>query len=85
MTYAIEFTRSARKEFNKLPAGAGKRIGRALIKLRDDPHKGSVRPMIGSRNWRLRVGDYRVIYDIQDNTLVILMLKVGHRKDVYKR
>jgi len=84
MTYAIEFSKSAQKEFSKLSPQVRLRIAKAIYKLGNDPKKGNVRPMIGSKSWRLRAGDYRVIYDILDQKLVILIIKVGHRKDIYR-
>jgi mRNA interferase RelE/StbE len=83
-TYAVEFTNSARKELSKLPRNTGVRIARAINNLATDPRKGAVRPMVGTKSWRLRVADYRVIYDIVDNTLVILIIRIRHRRDVYK-
>ena len=83
-TYAVEFTNSARKELSKFPRNTGLRIARAINNLAADPRKGAVRPMVGTKSWRLRVGDYRVIYDIVDGTLVILIIRIRHRKDVYR-
>jgi mRNA interferase RelE/StbE len=82
--YAVEFTKSAQKEINKLPRQASFRIAKAIEKLNIDPRKGNVRPMIGVKSWRLKVGDYRVIYDILDKKLVILIIKIGHRRDIYR-
>ena len=84
-TYAVEFTKSAQKELSKLPHSIAVRIVRAIVKLSTDPRKGPVRPMVAIKSWRLRVGDYRVIYDIADDKLVILIIRIKHRKDVYKR
>jgi mRNA interferase RelE/StbE len=84
MTYAIEFSKSAQKEFSRLSPQLRLRIAKAIYKLENDPKKGNVRPMIGSKSWRLRAGDYRVIYDILDQKLVILIIKVGHRRDIYR-
>lgn len=84
-TYAVEFTKSAQKELKKLPVDIRLRIAKAIHVLSNDPRKGSVRPMVGGKSWRLRVGDYRVIYDIQDGKLVVLIIRVRHRRDVYKR
>ena len=84
MIYAVEFTKSAQKELKKLPKDVGIRIARAIVKLSNNPKQGKVRPMVGIKSWRLRVGDYRVIYDISDAKLTILVVRVRHRKDVYK-
>jgi len=82
--YAVEFTKSAQKELSKLPIEVSIRIAKAILKLSENPRIGSVRPMVGVSSWRLRVGDYRVIYDISDNTFTILIIRVRHRKEVYK-
>lgn len=82
--YAVEFTRSAQKELNKLPSQIGLRIAKAVDKLSLEPRKGNVRPMVGSKSWRLRVGDYRIIYDICDNKLIVLIIRIRHRQNVYK-
>ena len=83
-TYKIEYTKKANKEFQKLDPKLRLRIAKAIHKLRLDPKKGSVRPMVGGGSWRLRVGKYRVIYDIHEGKLVILVLKIAHRGRVYK-
>jgi mRNA interferase RelE/StbE len=82
--YAVEFTKSAQKELNKLPSQTGLRIAKAVDKLSLEPRKGNVRPMVGSESWRLRVGDYRIIYDIYDNKLIVLIIRIRLRKNVYK-
>ena len=83
-TYKVEFTKSAQKELKKLPKDVSVRIARAIVNLSDNPREGKVRPMIGIKSWRLRVGDYRVIYDISDAKFTILIIRVRHRKDAYK-
>lgn len=82
--YAVEFTKSAQKELAKLPSQISLRIAKAVFELSLDPRKGDVRPMIGTKSWRRRVGDYRIIYDIYDNKLAILIIRIRHRKDIYK-
>lgn len=84
-TYEIEFTKSAQKELKKLPKDISIRIAKAILKLSENPRVGKVRPMVGVKSWRLRVGDYRVIYDISDAKLTILVIRVRHRKDVYRQ
>jgi mRNA interferase RelE/StbE len=83
--YAIELTKSAQKELKKLPPQTRLRISKAIYNLSLNPRTGKVRPMVGIKSWRLRVGDYRVIYDIQDKKLIVLILKVGHRRDIYRQ
>ncbi len=85
MIYEIEYAKSALKELKKLPVETRIRLQKAIENLKSDPKKGNVRAMVGSTAWRLRVGDYRIIYDINDKKLVILILKAKHRKDVYRK
>lgn len=82
--YEVEFTKSAQKELKKLPPQISFHIAVAVNKLAKDPRKGKVRPMVGVKSWRLKVGDYRVVYDIHDKKLVILIIRVRHRKDAYR-
>jgi len=84
MTYEVEFTKSAQTELKKLPKDISLRIAKAIIKLSDNPRVGNVRPMTGIKSWRLRLGDYRVVYDISDAKLTILIIRVRNRKDAYK-
>ena len=83
--YEVEFAKSAQKELTKLPHQISLRIAKAIYKLSEDPRKGNVRPMVGTTSWRLRVGDYRVVYDILDNRLTILIIRIRHRKEVYRK
>ena len=85
INYEVEFSKSARKELKKLAPNIGVRITRAIYELRLDPRKGNVRPMVGIKSWRLRVGEYRVVYDILDNKLVVLIIRVRHRREVYRK
>lgn len=84
MIYEVRLKKSAQKELNKLPKQIGIRVSKAIYNLANNPRKGKVRPMIGTKSWRLRVGNYRVIYDISDKELTILIVRMRHRKDVYK-
>ena len=83
--YEIEFSTSALKELKKLPVQKRLNITRAIYKLRINPRLGNVRPMVGTKSWRLRVNEYRVVYDILDKKLLVLIIRVRHRKDVYRK
>ncbi len=83
-TYKIEFAKSAQKELKKLEPTIRLRISKSIYNLSHDPRKGNVRPMVGTKSWRLRVAEYKIIYDIFDKKLTILIIKVGHRKDIYR-
>ena len=83
--YKIEFIKNAQKELSKLPEQTRIRIIRAIHKLGSDPRSGNVRPMVGAKSWRLRVGDYRVVYDISDGNLKILIVRIRHPRDIYRK
>jgi mRNA interferase RelE/StbE len=83
-SYEIEWKRSAVKDLKELPKEMIVRILRAVEALAENPLPPSVKKMVGSKHtYRLREGDYRVIYDLLSKTLVIEIIRIGHRKDVY--
>ena len=83
--YRITFARSARKELEKLPANITDRILRKIEALAENPRLPGVIKLQGSKNfWRLRVGDYRVVYSIDDFSRAIDVSVVRHRRDVYR-
>ncbi len=85
MSYTINFTKKAAKSFQKIPAKFGNKIICALKELSQNPYSfESVKKLEGQDGYRLRVGDYRVIYDIVDEIRIIRVSKVGTRGDVYK-
>jgi mRNA interferase RelE/StbE len=81
--YSIEFTDQARKQFLKLEKEIQKRIKNTLLRIKVRPFS-YVKKLVGDASYRLRAGDYRIIMDISKKKLVILVLKIKHRKDVYK-
>lgn len=82
--YKVLVSKSAAKELSKLRSAINNRIIKAVRDLSDDPRpKGSKKLKGGSENWRIRIGDYRVIYSIDDEILIVDIRKVGHRKDMY--
>jgi mRNA interferase RelE/StbE len=84
MKYDLVYTRRAEKDIKKLDPSIKSHIGKAILKLQDNPSRLSeklIDPKIGT--YRFRIGDYRVIFDIEGNDIVIL--RVGHRKEIYKR
>ncbi len=85
--YQIEFLPCARKELSSLHRDAQKRIGRKIDSLSINPRPHGVEKLEGKRGsfYRLRVGDYRILYEIQDEILLVLVIKVGHRREVYRR
>ena len=83
MPFEIIWSRSAEKELKKLDRLISKRIYDAVGKLREDPYR-NIKKLTNSDLFRLRVGNYRVIMDINEDQLRILVIKVGHRKLIYK-
>jgi mRNA interferase RelE/StbE len=78
--YRIEFKPSAARSLGKLPAQTRKRIAAKVNALAKNPRPPGVEKLSGAESLcRIRVGDYRIIYEIQDQVLLILVVKVGHR------
>ena len=86
MRYSIEVTPRARRDMLKLPGHVSRRVEDAISALAHDPRPAGARKLTGQGDlYRVRVGDFRVIYAIQDDVLLVLVVKVGHRRDVYRR
>lgn len=82
--WTIQFEAVAKKQLNSLDLSLRRRIMSKLEKLKQDPRTQGAIKMSGSESWRVRVGDYRIIYDILDSVLLVLDLKIGHRRDIYR-
>lgn len=87
MSYTIEFRPAARREFKKLPAQFKKQITLKIDSLADNPRPVDTKKLqdspLGTDLYRVRVGDYRIIYSIFDKMLIVLIVKIGGRGDVY--
>jgi mRNA interferase RelE/StbE len=84
--YEIEFRRSADKQLARLDGRTRARILRAIVALSDDPRPPGVKALTDEAGlWRIRIGDYRVVYEIKDAALVILVVRIGRRSDIYRR
>ena len=81
--YDIQFTKSAQRQFDNLPLEIQERISAALDRSRIRPQSYFER-LVGDKLYKLRVGNYRVIADIFHDKLLILVIKTGHRKNIYK-
>ena len=82
---SLEISRTAEKQLRTMPVDAQRRLVRAMLALPDDPFPPGSRKLSGHDDvFRIRVGVYRVVYDVTEATLVIIILKIGHRKDVYR-
>jgi mRNA interferase RelE/StbE len=86
MTYALELAPAAVRQLRKLDSPARRRVQAAIELLADEPRPPTATRLVGGAGeWRVRTGDYRIIYEIHDGRLVILVVAVGHRRDVYRR
>ena len=83
--YSVEISRTAEKQLRRLDAHDRRQVAHALLGLADDPHPPGSRKLSGYRDvFRVRVGVFRVLYSIEGSNLIVIILKVGHRKDVYR-
>ena len=83
--YSIEISRTAAKQLRELPSDGRRRVARRMVALGDDPYPPGSRKLTGYDDvFRIRVGTYRVLYSVEGRRLTIIILKIGHRKDVYR-
>ena len=86
MAYAIEITSTARRQLRKLDQEARRRVGRRIDALGENPRPDGVVKLTGVSPplYRVREGDYRIIYAIDDDNLIVLVVRVAHRGDAYR-
>lgn len=84
MIYRIQILRRAQKELENLPRQDYERVRDAIRALAEEPRPPGCRKLTGRDGWRIRVGQYRVIYEIQDHIQVLTVLDLGHRRDIYR-
>lgn len=85
MAWRVEFVGRADRQLDALDPPVRSRILRALVQLAQDPSQArNVQPLTGSDLFRLRVGDWRVIYRPDGERLVVLVVRIGHRREVYR-
>lgn len=83
--YRIEISRTAEKQLKTLPRKDQKRVAGVIIALADDPWPRGSRKLSGYEDvFRVRVGRYRVIYSVSEKKLIVIVFKIGHRKEVYR-
>jgi len=86
MRYEIILKPTAEKSLDNIPRPTRRRIVDALEELRKNPRPVDAVKLSGTENlWRIRIGSYRVVYEIHEDCLIVLVLRVAHRKDVYRR
>jgi mRNA interferase RelE/StbE len=85
MAYSIELRPAALRDLRAIPKEMLLRVGRKVDSLSDNPRPPGVEKLSGSENsYRVCVGDYRILYQIEDEVLRVLVVRVGHRRDIYR-
>lgn len=85
MTYQVDLSKRAKRQLSKLDSDTQASIGAAIDALAVDPRPAGVKKLKGEETvYRIRVRDYRILYEIQDDELLILVIKIGHRREVYR-
>ncbi len=86
MTYRVEVAPCALRQLRKIDPPARRRVQAAIELLAEQPRPGGAKkPGGGEGEWRVRTGDYRIVYAIHDRVLLVLVVAVGHRRDIYER
>ena len=85
MSYTLRIVRKAQKALASIPKPDRDRLISKIQSLSSDPRPPHSRKLVGRDAWRVRVGDYRVIYEIHDDVLLVLIIVIRHRKDAYSR
>ncbi|QIK62631.1 type II toxin-antitoxin system RelE/ParE family toxin [Leucobacter viscericola] len=85
MSYRVEVSPAAARDLKKLDPQARRRVQAAIELLAETPRPPAAKPLVNSGgSWRVRTGDYRIIYDIYDDRVLVLILSAGHRREVYR-
>ena len=84
MTYAVLIERRAQRALAKIAQPRRDRIIAAIQRLGDEPRPAGVKKLSGREAWPIRVGAYRVLYEIRDSQLIVLVVDVGHRRGIYR-
>ena len=83
--FRIEISRTAERQLKKLPREDQKRVAAAILGLGEDPRPQGSRKLTGYDDvYRIRVGRFRVLYSVEEKKVIVIVLKIGHRKDVYR-
>ena len=86
MAYSIVFKKSATKQIRLLPKQMLSKVASAIDELADDPRPASCKKLQGFNDtYRIRIGDYRVLYTVDDSIVTVEVVKVGNRKDIYDK
>jgi len=83
--YKIKIKPSAVKELNKISKKDLEKVSKKISALSSDPRPPGCEKLSGDEKYRIRQGNYRIVYSIEDDILIIVIVKVGHRRDIYKK
>lgn len=83
MSYDVRIIRSAEKDMERIPAVIHARINKKILSLEDEPRPRGIKKLTGKEEYRLRTGDYRILYTIDDKKKSITIVAVGHRREIY--
>ena len=84
MNYEVHIWRTAEKELDKLPAAVQTRITSKILSLESDPRPRLAKKLSGRDEYRLRIGDYRMLYTVDDTLGSVTVVAIGHRREVYR-
>jgi mRNA interferase RelE/StbE len=84
MSYTVQIERSAQKQLAKINSPFFEAIIEKISLLEKDPRPPGCKKLTGRESWRIRVGDYRIIYNITDKILLIIIIDIDHRKQIYR-
>ena len=86
MKYSVVYSKTALKEIKSLPQPYARRIYEKTAMLAENPRPAGCKKLVGNKEemWRIRAGDYRILYTIEDHVKIVDIRKVGHRKDIYE-
>ena len=83
--FKVEITRTAEKQLKKIDKSFQSKIVKLILSLANNPYPSGCKQLVGYHDlFRIRVGNYRIIYSVENKKLIIIILKLGHRKDIYK-
>jgi mRNA interferase RelE/StbE len=85
VAYRVEIAETAAKSIAKLHSQVALRVRNAILGLAENPRPHGVKKLQGEDAYRLRVGDYRIVYMIDDRRVLVIVIRVGHRSDIYMR
>ena len=84
-SYRIEIKRSAGKELERLPAGDKRRVITRIRSLAQDPRPPGAKKLSGEEKYRIRQGNYRILYEIYDEIITVVVVRIAHRREAYRK